>query len=82
MVFIIPPICFISKMFGRWPSRLSCPSTSCFKGGLESASTDKAVKPVRIMGMTKRVAECLLQALKGVGPTTFVAVRFGNVLGR
>jgi FlaA1/EpsC-like NDP-sugar epimerase len=43
-------------------------------------STDKAVKPVGIMGMTKRVAECLLLALSG-GPTTFVAVRFGNVLG-
>jgi FlaA1/EpsC-like NDP-sugar epimerase len=43
-------------------------------------STDKAVRPVGIMGMTKRVAECLLLSLNG-GPTTFVAVRFGNVLG-
>jgi len=43
-------------------------------------STDKAVKPVGIMGMTKRLAECLLLSLNG-GPTTFVAVRFGNVLG-
>jgi len=43
-------------------------------------STDKAVKPVGVMGMTKRVAEVLLQALHG-GPTTFVIVRFGNVLG-
>jgi FlaA1/EpsC-like NDP-sugar epimerase len=43
-------------------------------------STDKAVKPVGIMGMTKRMAECLLLSLNG-GPTTFVAVRFGNVLG-
>jgi len=43
-------------------------------------STDKAVKPVGVMGMTKRVAEVLLQALNG-GPTTFVIVRFGNVLG-
>ncbi len=30
--------------------------------------------------MTKRVAECLLLSLNG-GGTTFVAVRFGNVLG-
>ncbi|GIW50677.1 MAG: capsular polysaccharide biosynthesis protein CapD [Gemmatimonadales bacterium] len=43
-------------------------------------STDKAVRPVGIMGMTKRVAECLLLSLNG-GPTTYVAVRFGNVLG-
>ena len=43
-------------------------------------STDKAVRPVGLMGMTKRVAECLLLSLNG-GPTTFVAVRFGNVLG-
>jgi len=43
-------------------------------------STDKAVHPVGIMGKTKRVAECLLLSLEN-GPTTFVAVRFGNVLG-
>ena len=43
-------------------------------------STDKAVRPVGVMGMTKRVAECLLLSLEG-GPTTFLAVRFGNVLG-
>ena len=43
-------------------------------------STDKAVRPVGIMGMSKRVAECLLLCLDG-GPTVFVGVRFGNVLG-
>jgi FlaA1/EpsC-like NDP-sugar epimerase len=43
-------------------------------------STDKAVKPVSVMGRTKRVAESVLLGLGG-GPTTFVAVRFGNVLG-
>jgi FlaA1/EpsC-like NDP-sugar epimerase len=43
-------------------------------------STDKAVRPVSIMGMTKRVAEDLLRARNG-GPTIYVAVRFGNVLG-
>jgi len=30
--------------------------------------------------MTKRIAECLLLSMGG-GPTRFVAVRFGNVLG-
>lgn len=43
-------------------------------------STDKAVRPVGIMGMTKRVAEGLLLSLDR-GPTLFLAVRFGNVLG-
>jgi FlaA1/EpsC-like NDP-sugar epimerase/lipopolysaccharide/colanic/teichoic acid biosynthesis glycosyltransferase len=43
-------------------------------------STDKAVRPVGVMGMTKNAAERLLQSMRG-GPTTFTAVRFGNVLG-
>jgi FlaA1/EpsC-like NDP-sugar epimerase len=43
-------------------------------------STDKAVKPVGIMGMTKRMAEGIIQSCNG-GPTVFLAVRFGNVLG-
>jgi FlaA1/EpsC-like NDP-sugar epimerase len=43
-------------------------------------STDKAVRPVGVMGMTKNAAERLLQSLAG-GPTVFTAVRFGNVLG-
>ncbi|MGH9337129.1 MAG: polysaccharide biosynthesis protein, partial [Vicinamibacteria bacterium] len=43
-------------------------------------STDKAVRPVGVMGMTKNAAERLLQSLSG-GPTVFTSVRFGNVLG-
>lgn len=43
-------------------------------------STDKAVRPVGVMGMTKNAAERLLQSL-GDGTTVFTAVRFGNVLG-
>ncbi len=45
-------------------------------------STDKAVNPANAMGASKRIAELILQDLahSKAGPT-FVAVRFGNVLG-
>jgi FlaA1/EpsC-like NDP-sugar epimerase len=43
-------------------------------------STDKAVRPTSVMGVTKRLAELVVQSLQGDGPR-FVAVRFGNVLG-
>ncbi len=44
-------------------------------------STDKAVRPVNVMGATKRLAELLvLDAARRTG-RAFVAVRFGNVLG-
>ena len=56
---------------------------AAIKGGVKKfvfVSTDKAVKPVSVMGMTKKVAENLLLSLQG-DSTMFVSVRFGNVIG-
>jgi len=46
-------------------------------------SSDKAVNPTSVMGVTKRIAELIVSAASN-GPengTKFVSVRFGNVLG-
>jgi FlaA1/EpsC-like NDP-sugar epimerase len=43
-------------------------------------STDKAVRPTSVMGVTKRIAEMVVQSFQN-GCCRFVAVRFGNVLG-
>ncbi len=44
-------------------------------------STDKAINPVSVMGITKRLAEIAVRDLQGRSATRFCAVRFGNVLG-
>jgi FlaA1/EpsC-like NDP-sugar epimerase/UDP-N-acetylmuramyl pentapeptide phosphotransferase/UDP-N-acetylglucosamine-1-phosphate transferase len=43
-------------------------------------SSDKAVNPCSVMGVTKRVTEILIMGLQGHS-TRYVSVRFGNVLG-
>ncbi|NQS92006.1 MAG: polysaccharide biosynthesis protein [Chloroflexi bacterium] len=44
-------------------------------------STDKAVEPINVMGMTKRVGEKLVSQAAAETAKPFVSVRFGNVLG-
>jgi len=44
-------------------------------------STDKAVNPSSLMGACKRVAEIYCQQLAATTKTSYITVRFGNVLG-
>ncbi len=43
-------------------------------------STDKAVNPTSVMGVSKHLAERFVHAFSEVATTKFVVVRFGNVL--
>ena len=58
---------------------------ACIEAGVEcvvAISTDKAVKPVNVMGMSKAIQERLmLNPDHGSEGTRFVCVRYGNVLG-
>ena len=56
-------------------------AAECGVGTFVLVSTDKAVRPVSVMGITKRLAEIFVQELAMRGSQTrFCAVRFGNVL--
>jgi FlaA1/EpsC-like NDP-sugar epimerase len=44
-------------------------------------STDKAVHPSSIMGVSKQIAERFVHAMSQASSTCFTVVRFGNVLG-
>ncbi|MBI5194399.1 MAG: polysaccharide biosynthesis protein [Nitrospirae bacterium] len=44
-------------------------------------STDKAVNPTSMMGVSKRIAEMIVRHINRKSDTRFIVVRFGNVLG-
>lgn len=44
-------------------------------------STDKAVNPTSMMGVSKRIAEMVSRYMNRSSATNFIVVRFGNVLG-
>lgn len=53
----------------------------CRVDSVVSISTDKACKPVNVMGMTKSIQERIFIAANVLNPgTRFVCVRYGNVL--
>ena len=44
-------------------------------------STDKAVNPANMLGLSKRIAEMLCESKNRESSTKYITVRFGNVLG-
>ncbi len=68
-----------NNVLGTWVIAECCVEFGVSK--MVYVSTDKAVKPVSIMGATKRVGEMIVSALAQVSDTEFAIVRFGNVLG-
>jgi FlaA1/EpsC-like NDP-sugar epimerase len=58
-------------------------ASTCVEYGVKyfvNISTDKAARPVSVLGMTKRLAELCTAGYNG-GRTKVASVRFGNVLG-
>lgn len=57
---------------------------ACIDSNVETVvfiSTDKAVKPINVMGMTKGLQERIFLNTAGKEDTKFIGVRYGNVLG-
>ncbi len=67
-----------NNIFGTYNVALM--ASECDAGDFVMISSDKAVNPSNVMGVTKRVAELLILGLQH-HKTRFVSVRFGNVLG-
>jgi FlaA1/EpsC-like NDP-sugar epimerase len=71
-----------NNVIGTW--NLIRAAHRCQVANFLMISSDKAVNPTSIMGLTKRVAELIVSAQPGAdrpNPPHFLSVRFGNVLG-
>jgi FlaA1/EpsC-like NDP-sugar epimerase len=68
-----------NNVFGTYNAALM--ARQCGVEDFVMISSDKAVNPSNVMGVTKRVAELLILGLQHHKTTRYVSVRFGNVLG-
>lgn len=69
-----------NNVFGTYNVASACAEYGV--GKMVLISTDKAVNPTNIMGASKRICEMVIQGMARQHPaTSYVAVRFGNVLG-
>jgi FlaA1/EpsC-like NDP-sugar epimerase len=70
-----------NNVFGTWNVVRAARRHSV--SGFVMISSDKAVNPTSIMGVTKRISELIVSSLSedGTGSGNYVSVRFGNVLG-
>ncbi|MCU1247630.1 MAG: polysaccharide biosynthesis protein CapD [Edaphobacter sp.] len=68
----------INNIFGTYNVALVARQFGCKT--FVMISSDKAVNPTNVMGVTKRIAELIILGLQ-YEHTRYVAVRFGNVLG-
>jgi len=69
-----------NNIFGTW--NVIEAAKHCGTQIMVNVSTDKAVNPVNILGVSKAIAELLVSRAAMETPTAkFVTVRFGNVLG-
>ena len=69
----------LNNVLGTYTLARACQAAGVPK--LVLVSTDKAVNPTNVMGASKRLAEMVIQGLQEELGTSFVMVRFGNVLG-
>lgn len=79
MVELNPTAGIMTNIFGT--KNIADTAAKFNTGKFITISTDKAINPANIMGMTKRIGEIYCQNLNSLSETAFITTRFGNVLG-